>query len=296
MSEQLSRAAILPLFAAGFLWGGMAAPVRADDASAWDNDIRSSARLIAARAIGTQQDRVLRAGIEIKLQPGWKTYWRYPGDSGVPPAFDFAASYNVKAVSVLFPAPMRFPDGAGGQSIGYRDNVILPLHIVAQDATKPVTLRLKLDYAACEKLCVPAKAKAELAISGAPSAHDDVLAAAEARVPKKVAVAAGPTPFVLAGGPPLSISTVRREGGSGQPRVIVDVAVTHGATPDLFVEGPTSDWALPLPRPVPGAPSGLHRFAFDLDGLPPGANSAGAMLRLTAVSGAEAIEATYRLD
>src|SRR5262245_10040225 len=98
-------ARFMPVFAAVCLFGATAAPVLAADASPWDNDLRSSARLIAASASGESGNRVLRAGIEIKLLPGWKTYWRYPGDSGVPPAFDFSASQNLKSATVLFPAP-----------------------------------------------------------------------------------------------------------------------------------------------------------------------------------------------
>ena len=64
----------------------------------------------------------------------------------------------------------------------------------------------------------------------------------------------------------------------------------------LFAEGPTAQWALPLPEPVGGAPAGLQRFAFELDGLPPGEQASGAMLRLTAVAGDKAIEAPFRLD
>ena len=49
-------------------------------------------------------------------------------------SLDFSKSQNVKAVTVLYPAPARFPDGAGGNSIGYKGVVILPLHVVPQDA------------------------------------------------------------------------------------------------------------------------------------------------------------------
>ena len=85
--------------------------------------------------------RVLLGGIAIQLQPGWKTYWRNPGDSGVPPRFDFSKSDNVEAVTVLWPAPKKFDDGAGGTSLGYKKQVVLPLRIVAKNADKPVTLR-----------------------------------------------------------------------------------------------------------------------------------------------------------
>ncbi len=230
---------------------------------------------------------MFRAGVEIRLKEGWKTYWRYPGDSGVPPVLDFSKSQNVKAVTVRYPAPTRFSDGGGGNSIGYKGTVILPLHVVPQDASKPVTLNLKLDYAVCEKLCVPAEAKLELVLTGAETANEAALNAAEARVPKAAAIGDGGTP---------SIRAVRREAGSGKPRITVDVAAPAGAPVVLFAEGPTAQWALPLPEPVAGAPAGLQRFAFELDGLPPGEQASGAMLRLTAVAGDKAIEAGFRLD
>jgi hypothetical protein len=76
----------------------------------------------------------------------------------------------------------------------------------------------------------------------------------------------------------------------------VDVLAPAGRTATLFAEGPTAEWALPLPEPVAGAPAGVQRFAFELDGLPPGATPQGATLRLTAVAGNEAIEVAFRLD
>jgi DsbC/DsbD-like thiol-disulfide interchange protein len=287
MPKGCRLAGFLPLLGAVCLTVATAVPTFAADVSAWDDDIRSAARLIAARAGSESGQRVYRAGIEIKLQPGWKTYWRYPGDSGVPPTFDFSASDNVKAVTVLFPAPLHFDDGAGGQSIGYKGGVILPLHITPQHAGKPVTLRMKFDYAACEKLCVPAKASVELVLTGNASAQDAAIAAAEARVPRRSAVGDQVVP---------AIRSVVREAGTTKPRVVVDVAVKPGTDVALFAEGPTPEWALPLPVPVAGAAEGLQRFAFELDGLPPNASTAGAVLRLTAVSGDEAVEAVYRLD
>src|ERR687891_1737067 len=88
----------------------------AADVSPWDEGLQSAARLIAARAAGTGGGLLYRSGVEIRLNPGWKTYWRYPGDSGAPPTFDFSKSENVKSATVLFPAPLRFADGAGGYS------------------------------------------------------------------------------------------------------------------------------------------------------------------------------------
>jgi DsbC/DsbD-like thiol-disulfide interchange protein len=255
----------------------------AADASPWDGDARAGMRLVAG---SHARDAGARAGIEIKLAPGWKTYWRYPGDSGVPPRFDFADSQNVKTVTIDWPAPHRFSDDSG-VTIGYKEDVIFPLRVVPQDAGKPVRLRLKADYAICDKICIPAEASAELVLDGGQSELDPSLAAFAAQVPKRAR---------LGDGAPLAVRAVRRDNSGDHPRVIVDVAAPGNGPIDLFAEGPTPDWALPVPEPIAGAPAGLHRFAFLLDGLPPGARADGALVTLTLVAGGSAIEVATHLD
>jgi DsbC/DsbD-like thiol-disulfide interchange protein len=259
--------------------------ISTDNASPWDGDARSAVRLIAgARPSG--QGAPLRAGIEIRLKAGWHTYWRYPGDAGVPPRFDFAGSQNVKAVEVLWPAPRRLPE-AGLDTIGYDRDVILPVRVTPQDEAKPVRLQIKIGYAICEKLCVPADSKAELALTGGPGAQDAALAAAEARVPRKAELGAAAA---------LAVRSIRRENGGGRPRIVVDMAVPAGVSADLFAEGPNPEWSLPLPAPVDGAPAGLRRFVLELDGAPPGVTYEGAMISLTAVTNGDAIEVPVHLD
>jgi DsbC/DsbD-like thiol-disulfide interchange protein len=273
-------------FACGLtLVAAVCSPAVAADASAWDGNARAAVRLIAAAPSKVASNGALRAGIEIRLGSGWKTYWRYAGDSGVPPRFRFDRSDNVAHVAVSFPAPHGFNDESG-ESIGYKTGVILPLQVVPRDARKPVLLRLDLDYAICSNVCIPVTAKVELPLPGDGS-QDAALAASEARVPNAVAIGAGGT---------LSIRAIRREDGGAKPRIVVDVVAPPDAKVELFAEGPTPDWALPIPVPVAGAPDGLRRFAFDLDGLPPGASPKGAALRLTAVTDEAAIEVTTRLD
>src|SRR6516225_9255885 len=152
----------------------------AQDASPWQEDAHSAIRLLA----GSRSGAVLLGGIALQLKPGWHTYWRTPGDSGVPPRFDFSKSDNVEAVTVLWPAPKKFDDGAGGVSLGYHDQIVLPLRIVAKNVDKPVTLRVDVNYAVCEKLCIPVDASAELAFASVASTEDSVLFAALDTVPK----------------------------------------------------------------------------------------------------------------
>ena len=267
--------------AATIFASSLAIEARAEDASAWQRDGHSAVRLLA----GSRSGVVLLGGIAFELAPGWKTYWRTPGDSGVPPRFDFSKSENIEAVTVLWPAPLKFDDGAGGHSMGYHNQIVLPLRIVAKNADKPVTLRAAINYAVCDKLCIPVEADPELAFTSVASTEDNALFAALDTVPKPANV----------GDPnPLTIRDVKRDGKS---TVVVDVVAPPDATlVNLFVEGPTPDWGLPVPKLLEHGPPGVKRFAFELDGLPPGANPEGAALKLTLVGGSRSYEFNINLE
>src|ERR1044071_9125325 len=275
--------AIVPLRAAlglaTLFTASLAFEARAEDSSPWQRDAHSAVRLLA----GSRSGGVLLGGVAIQLQPGWKTYWRTPGDSGVPPRFDFSKSDNVEAVTVLWPAPKKFDDGAGGTALGYKQQVVLPLRIVAKNADKPVTLRASISYAVCDKICIPVEANAELAFASVASTEDGNLSDALNTVPK---------PANIGDPNPLTIREVKREGKN----VLVDVTAPDAKGVSLFVEGPTPDWALPVPKLVEQSPPGVKRFAFELDGLPPGATADGTALKLTLVGGDRAYEFNVSLN
>jgi DsbC/DsbD-like thiol-disulfide interchange protein len=253
---------------------------RAQDASPWQKGSHAAVRLLA----GSRSGPVLLGGVAVQLDPGWKTYWRTSGDSGVPPCFDFSKSDNVEAVTVLWPAPTKFDDGAGGFSLGYHDQVVLPLRIVPKVNDKPVTLRANINYAVCEKICIPVEASTELTFASVASTEDSVLFAALDTVPKPASV----------GDPnPLTIRDVKREGKS---TVLIDVLSPDARTVNLFVEGPTPDWALPVPKLVEHGPPGIKRFSFELDGVPPGVSPEGAALKLTLVGGDRSYEFNINLE
>ncbi len=191
------------------------------------------------------------------------------------------------SVTILWPVPAKFADGAGGTSFGYQKQVLLPLRIITKSPDKPVTLRASINYAVCEKLCIPVEAEAELAFRSVASTEDNAIAAALDNVPK---------PAKIGDTTPMSIREVRRE----DKRVLVDVvAEDDKGVPakevELFAEGPTLEWALPVPKLVKREPGGVQRFAFDLDGLPPGASAEGAVLKLTVAGPGGAYEFTAKL-
>lgn len=251
----------------------------AQDASPWVKDAHSSLRLLA----GSRTASVLMGGVEIQLEPGWKTYWRVPGDSGVPPRFDFSKSVNVESVTPLFPAPKKFDDGAGGIAYGYAKNVIFPLRIVPKNPNEPVQLRAAISYAVCEKLCLPVEAEAELSFTSAASVLDSLVANALNKVPKPVGTSEAA---------PISLRSFKRVGD----RVTIDIAAQNPAGLELFAEGPTPEWALPVPKRTQAPEKDIVRFEFKLDGLPADARPEGAPLKLTVVGADGAFEYNVRLN
>lgn len=116
-----------------------------------DSDSVASARILPGwRADGGRHV----AAVEIRLAPGWKTYWRAPGQAGIPPAFDWSGSQNLASVSVSFPVPDVF-DQNGLRSVGYVNSVIFPLTLRAERAEDDITLRGQMLIGVCKDVCVP---------------------------------------------------------------------------------------------------------------------------------------------
>ena len=143
----------------------------------------SSARLLSG---GPLAQGAYRAGVEIDLDPKTITYWRSPGEAGAPPLFDFSASTNVAAVEVAYPAPKRIEE-QGVIVAGYDARVMFPLKVTPRDPAAPVTLNLSLQYSACGKICLPARASLSLLLpqSGV-SPYAGVIADADRRAPQKL--------------------------------------------------------------------------------------------------------------
>jgi DsbC/DsbD-like thiol-disulfide interchange protein len=246
-------------------------------------------RLLVSGSSDTNSAPVFRGGVEIVLTPGWKTYWRYPGDAGIPPRFDWSGSENVANVEVLYPAPKRIVDGSGQVSIGYEDRVIFPLRIYASDPAKPVMLKLKLDFATCEKLCIPAEALLSLRFTAGAST-ETALEAAEKRVPEKQD-AAKPRSLAI-----LEAKFERGKDPKGKDnRIVVKALARAVGKLDLFAEGPGEEWTLSLPEMVRNE-AGNVTFVIPLQGSRLGSNDAPPRLRLTLVAGEQAIETEIALD
>lgn len=102
----------------------------------------------------TGKDGVRMAGLRIQMAPGWKTYWRAPGDAGIPPQFDWSSSRNLSGVHVHWPTPQVFHQ-SGMRSIGYSDTVVLPLSLAADHVDRDITLNGQIEIGVCSDICIP---------------------------------------------------------------------------------------------------------------------------------------------
>jgi DsbC/DsbD-like thiol-disulfide interchange protein len=172
-AEILTRSALLVVLAAP---AALAQPSSAP---------KASVRFIAG---GDLQRDAYQAAIVIDLAPDTITYWRNPGEAGVPPTFDFSGSENLAQAAVALPAPTRINE-AGGDVFGYASRVAYAVALTPKDPAKPMRVDLKMDYAACEKICIPMHAERQLRLApdGKPGPDPAEGAAAEAALPRKIA-------------------------------------------------------------------------------------------------------------
>ncbi|MBC7907306.1 MAG: thioredoxin family protein [Rhodospirillaceae bacterium] len=154
-------AVLAALFASTASWA--AEPGSSD----WVANETGKIRLIAATtAMGDA--RALKLGLHFQLAPGWKIYWRTPGDAGYPPKMNWTNSVNLSQPVVSWPAPKRF-QLAGLQNHGYAGEVVLPLDVPVTQPGEAAQAVLAVDYLACAQICVPQEAKLTLDLQAGPA-------------------------------------------------------------------------------------------------------------------------------
>jgi len=265
---------------AGGLLAATAAGAAEPGASEAARTDQSAVRLISATAaVGTAPE--LRAGLEFTLQPGWKTYWRSPGDAGFPVSVDWSDSLNVAAADLSWPVPHRF-SLFGLDTFGYEEHVVLPVAVRPAVVGEPVLLDAKVSYLVCEEICIPYDAALRLELPGGPATptdHAQSIARFAAQVPGDGARHG------------LTLEHAALAGAAGTPRLEVSARSTVAAfeKPDLIVEAPPGYY---VGAPETAMSDGGMRARFSLpiivdDGAPPLADAA---LTLTLVDGTRGLE------
>lgn len=174
---------LLALAAGAAGWAG----ANAAPETPWAPSPHSETRLVAGLDAVPAGAATIVMGWQVRLDPGWKTYWRSPGDAGKAPVFSWEGSINVASVSLRYPFPERF-EIFGLHTYGYHGEVTYPLEVVPLVAGAPMTLKAKVDFLVCETLCVPVEQSYELSLpagrGAGPTRHFALLTAALAKVPK----------------------------------------------------------------------------------------------------------------
>lgn len=124
--------------------------------SEWHDSEGGKVRLVTTGKPDAQGK--LQGALEIALKPGWKTYWRDPGDSGVPPQISVERSSNVAAAVLAYPAPQRHDDGYSKWA-GYDYPVTLPVMFTVSSPNEPVKIEADVLLGICETICIPVQAK-----------------------------------------------------------------------------------------------------------------------------------------
>jgi DsbC/DsbD-like thiol-disulfide interchange protein len=236
--------------------------------SDWVQADHSEMRLL----FGSDGDGNHIGGVEIVLEPGWYTYWRDPGEAGIPPLFDFSGSENVAAVEVLYPAPERHDDGVSVSAV-YNDEVVFPLAVTAENPAQPMRLSVAAEFGVCRDVCIPTHAEDSVELPLQP--QPDPLA--DARLQSFLAR--------LPGRPEsgrFDIEDLTAEGDD----LLVDARIPDSTYMDLFVD-PPSGWYVKQPVFV-SRMDGVSRYRIEVEDRP--ADAAGYEFQFLAVAGGEAIE------
>lgn len=232
-------------------------------------------RLIAS---GGLADGVYRTAITLDLPEGWHSYWKNPGDTGIPPVFDTKGSANLAAVEIGYPVPERKSDEIG-TSLVYEGALAFPIRVRPVDAAAPVELTIRFRYGLCADVCLPADATV--------TAHLDPAAPADATAAVADAEAKVPTP---AEDDRLAIDSVQYDAGRGE--VVISLP-DDGRLVDLFAAGPDR-WYVGAPVPVDGQ-DGRKRFSIAIEGDGKDATKLDLSLVIVATDGAREVLRTLDL-
>lgn len=153
--------------------------------SGWQATELMKIRVLVDKDTISKDTDELNGAIEIKMNDGWHTYWRSPGDAGLTPSFDWEESQNLENVEIMWPAPSRLKENTL-TTFGYKDSVRLPARFKLKKTGNPVTLSASSNILVCNEICVPQKTRFSLSLKkgdGRQSAYSGEINAAYDNLP-----------------------------------------------------------------------------------------------------------------
>jgi len=202
-------------------------------ASPWADEGESKLRLVAATTAVGEGDSV-SMGLEFRLKPDWKIYWRSPGDAGLPPHLDWRGSTNLAAAEVFWPAPRRY-SAYGLETVGYEKNVLLPVTVQLQRPGRALSLKARVDYLVCKEICIPRRTDLAFNLP----AGDAMSTSFAPLIARYAALVPGPHE-----GGELAVERIEELGAGEKTRLSITARSGRPfADLDVFVEGQPGFWA-----------------------------------------------------
>ncbi len=247
--------------------------------SAWADNEGGRMRLVA---LAPDAGGKIRAALQIEPKPGWITYWKEPGNSGIPPQITIAAASGVTLDAIAYPVPKHFFNGAI-EDIAYDAPVTLPLSLTAA-GKGPVTIDAAAFIGICKDICIPFQANLQLKLGPAIQSHpqeEAILQAAEARLPKPPSQDFDVTAHAMSPDrKTLSLTLALPGGGAGEGK----------AAPDIIVTGP-SGYA--FTKQIGGKRDGAtFKVAISIGKLPKDYDISGKQWSVLVIDGERAMETT----
>ena len=184
--------------------------------------------LVAGSIVSGSRQKAL-LGLHFEMKAGWKIYWRSPGDAGFPPKIRWDASQNIKEFETLWPIPKRF-SVLGLSTLGYEEEVVLPIAARVVNKKRPVSIRANLSYLTCNQVCIPHETELHLDLEsqeGFNSTGGQLIGRYLKRVP------------LVGSREVFSIISAKSISPSRDSKLQIEVRADGGFNkPDLFVEGP----------------------------------------------------------
>lgn len=243
----------------------------------WTEVQGGAVRLIASGAL---EDGHYQAGLEFLLEPGWHTYWRYPGEAGIPPQITLSDADNLENLKVLYPVPEHYDDGFS-RSIVYQGGIVLPMQAVPADPQKPVRLSIDVFFGICKDICVPGDASLSLDLT--PGSEADTVAA------KLIARDLATVPVADRDGE-LQITSVAAS--QDRTSLVIKARVAGAEAPELFIAGPEGSF-IGLPE-LTGHSGGEALWTLPTRGL--SVSDKDNTLRLVLSADGRAIEHLHPVD
>lgn len=253
------------------------------EVSAWADNEGGRMRLVA---LAPDAGGKIRAALQIEPKPGWITYWKEPGNSGIPPQITIAPESGVTLDAIAYPVPKHFFNGAI-EDIAYDGPVTLPLSLTAA-GKGPVTIDAAAFIGICKDICIPFQANLQLKLGPAIQSHPEeeaILQAADARLPKPPSQDFDVTAHAMSlDRKTLSLDLVLPNEGPGEGK----------AAPDIIVTGP-SGYA--FTKQIGGKRDGAtFKVAISIGKLPKDYDMAGKQWSVLVIDGKRAMETTLAFE